>query len=105
MPNLKDMQQRSKKTFIGNDWEFTFGKYKGKDAYYVLTVNPGYLLWVADNVEWAEVDPKLIKVAKSSKHEDMIHRSLRGCYHNHPYDDHDDDIYDSVPHWGDLEMW
>ena len=34
----------------------TFGKYKGKTVEEVMTLDPGYLLWAYNNIEWFTID-------------------------------------------------
>ena len=34
----------------------TFGKYKGKTVKEVMTLDPGYILWAYNNIEWFTID-------------------------------------------------
>lgn len=41
----------------------TFGKYKGLTGKEIAHRNPGYILWIEENVAWVEIDPDLRKLA------------------------------------------
>ena len=49
--------------FVSFDWKFTFGKHKGRTIRYVLDESPSYIIWVRDNVDWLELDTKVVDEA------------------------------------------
>lgn len=52
---------KSTTEFIADDGTINFGKYKGEDIHEVASTDPGYLLWVLDNLDI--VDYEEVRVA------------------------------------------
>lgn len=42
---------------------FNFGKYKGLYVSDILADEPGYLIWLDENIDWLTIDPQLLKEA------------------------------------------
>ena len=45
--------------------ELNFGKYKNLTIYEVLDLDPDYLEWALDTIDWFEVDEEVEKVLQS----------------------------------------
>jgi len=44
------------------NWEFTYGKYKGKTVEYVINENPLYLQWTLKKMDWFLLDEECTKL-------------------------------------------
>lgn len=53
-------------TITDRDTELTFGKYKGLTVGEVILYDPQYLLWAIDNLDWFDLDHKLMDEIENS---------------------------------------
>lgn len=51
-------------TLSDENSKMTFGKHKGKTLTQVMVIDPSYLLWAHENVDFFKLDDRLLKIAK-----------------------------------------
>ena len=47
---------------FGIDDDLTFGAHKGRDLGSVISMEPSYIVWALDNVEWFTIDDEAQKM-------------------------------------------
>lgn len=57
--------QKKPKTITDRKYVFTFGKYKGLDLEEVLEIDPQYVLYCQEKIDWFDLDHKLLDEAES----------------------------------------
>lgn len=53
-------QKTTVKTITNRDHVLTFGKYKGMTLAEVMEFNPDYLLYCQENIDWFDLDHKIL---------------------------------------------
>lgn len=77
---------------IEHDKEMNFGKYKGQMLSNVMRIDPGYIIWAVDNIEWFKVDDDIYEEALARKEASTIRHSYHRSFGR--FGDHDDDDRD-----------
>jgi hypothetical protein len=80
-----DLTKPNRRTLMLDD-KLTFGKYKGERVRDIIKEDADYLLWIQDNVEWCELDERVLRLAEQN--------SNRGRRDRQSYDDRERDTYD-----------
>ncbi len=66
------------------DYILPFGKYKGTSVGDVLELNPGYLLWAVENIEWFDLHADILEEAEEvmddNEAEKEFDRRVNGMY-------------------------